>query len=389
MHVHHHTTLQSQGGTAQFAHNLMAWLARHDVTGSHTYEIQDNASTGQCLSPFAVAEHVRNPGNLADDTAIVHLHGSADWPTCLDGFAATSHRLVLTLHDCRLLTGGCAYPLHCGAWKTGCQQDCPQNLAAHADHSRAVFRLLETLRPLLISPSAWLSRMVREIHPQARIHTIPNAVPESLGPPASKSSEEKRIVKRELGIDAAGKVVLFVAHGGKQAMYKGGHLWERLWKRVKQGEPRAVAVAVGGNAIHRSGDFLELPYLDQERLLRCMDAADVLVYPSLADNHPLIILEAMCRGLPCAAFASGGIPEQVIHEQSGLLSPPGDMVSLAASVLEILGNPRLGRQLAQAGRDRFIRLFQMDHMGRRHLRLYAESPLSRPDRAASRSSNVG
>ncbi|WP_031387765.1 glycosyltransferase [Desulfonatronum thiodismutans] len=376
MHVHHHTTLQSQGGTAQVAHNLMAWLSRHDVTGSHTYEIQDDASPGQRLPPIAVAEHVRTPDNLANNTTTIHLHGSADWPTCLDGFAATSHRLVLTLHDCRLFTGGCAYPLDCGLWKTGCREACPQKLPNPALHHQVVFRLLEMLRPLLISPSAWLSRMVREIHPQARIHTIPNAVPESLGP-AIKSSEYKRDVKRELGIDAAGKVVLFVAHGGKQAMYKGGHLWERLWKRVKQGEPRAVAVAVGGNAIHRhGGDFIELPYLDRERLLRCMDASDVLIYPSLADNHPLIILEAMSRGLPCAAFASGGIPEQIVHEQSGLLSPPGDVVRLAASVLDILGNPRLGRQLAQAGRDRFIRLFQMDHMGRRHLRLYADLPRS-------------
>ena len=374
MHVHHHTTLQSQGGTAQVAHNLMVWLALHGVTGSHSYEIQDDASPGQRLPPFAVAKHVDHPNNREDDATIVHLHGSADWPTCLDGFAANPHGLVITLHDCRLLTGGCANPLHCESWKTGCQTACPQNLPAPAEHRRAVFRLLATLQPLLISPSAWLSRMVREIHPQARIHTIPNAVPESLGPAATKSSEEKRGVKRELGIDAAGKVVLFVAHGGKQAIYKGGHLWERLWMRIKQGEPRAVAVTVGGNAIHRGGDFIELPYLDRERLVRCLDAADVLVYPSLADNHPLIILEAMSRGLPCAAFASGGIPEQIVHEQCGLLSPPGDVVRLAASVLEILGNPRLGRQLAQAGRDRFTRLFQMDHMGHRHLRLYADLP---------------
>ena len=181
-------------------------------------------------------------------------------------------------------------------------------------------------------------------------------------------------MKRELGIDVAGKVVLFVAHGGKQARYKGGHLWDRIWKHIKKGEPRAVALAVGGDALRRSEDFLELPYLDQEHLSRCMNAADVLVYPSLADNHPLIILEAMSRGLPCAAFASGGIPEQIIHEHSGLLAPSGDVNRLAASALNILRNPRLGNQLAKTAQDRFIRLFQMEHMGHRHLRLYADLP---------------
>ncbi|WP_028572894.1 glycosyltransferase [Desulfonatronum lacustre] len=374
MHVHHHTTLQSQGGTARVALNLMDWLSRQGVTSSHSFEIQDGADSGERLQPSAVAEHVRHSTNLPSSQIVVHLHGSGDWPTCLEGFAANPHGLVITLHDCRLLTGGCAYPLECGFWKTGCREACPQNLPAPAHHHQAVFRLLATLRPLLISPSAWLSRMVRESHPQAQIQTIPNAVPEKPGPLAIKSAAVKTAMKRELGIDVAGKVVLFVAHGGKQARYKGGHLWDRIWKHIKKGEPRAVALAVGGDALRRSGDFLELPYLDQEHLSRCMNAADVLVYPSLADNHPLIILEAMSRGLPCAAFASGGIPEQIIHEHSGLLAPLGDVNRLAASALNILRNPRLGNQLAKTAQDRFIRLFQMEHMGHRHLRLYADLP---------------
>ncbi|WP_045218195.1 glycosyltransferase [Desulfonatronum thioautotrophicum] len=372
MQVHHHTTLQSQGGTAQAVQNLMDWLAEHDVTGSRSYEIQDSGTTGQCLQPSSVAGQVRLPALSSGRKAVIHLHGSFDWPACLEGFLATTQHLVLTLHDCRLLTGGCAYPLNCGFWKTGCQETCPQNLPAPAHHRQAVFRLLEALRPQLIVPSAWLTRMVREIHPQAQIQTIPNAVPEMFAPASIISSEEKRTAKREMGIDPTGKVMLFVAHGGRQAIYKGGHLWERIWKLVKQKEPLAVALAVGGNAIHRAGDCIELPYLDQKHLARCMRAADVLVYPSLADNHPLIILEAMSLGLPCAAFARGGIPEQIIHEHSGLLSPPGDIAHLAASVLEILSNGRIAKQFAQASRERYARLFNMEHMGRRHLRLYAE-----------------
>ncbi|TVQ99403.1 MAG: glycosyltransferase [Desulfovibrionales bacterium] len=372
MQVHHHTTLQSQGGMAQAVQNLMDWLAGHGVTGSRSHEIQDSAESGLCLHPSDVAGYVRLAVPSSGRKAITHLHGSVDWPACLEGFVGTAHHLVLTLHDCRLLTGGCAYPLDCEFWKTGCQKTCPQNLPTPADHRRAVSRLLETLRPRLISPSAWLTRMVLEVHPQARIQTIPNAVPETLAPTPIITSEEKRAAKREMGINTMGKVMLFVAHGGKQSMYKGGHLWEQIWKHVKAREPLAVALGVGGDAILRDGDCIELPYLDQEHLARCMRAADVLVYPSLADNHPLVLLEAMSHGLPCAAFACGGIPEQIVHEHSGLLSPPGNVVHLAASVMEILGNARLARQFAQTSRDRYVRLFQMDHMGRRHLRLYAE-----------------
>lgn len=376
MHVHHHTTLQSQGGTARVALNLMDWLSEQGVISSHSFELQDGNDAGQRLQPSAVAEHVRQSANLPDNQVVAHLHGSADWPTCLEGFIAKTYGLVITLHDCRLLTGGCAYPLECRLWKTGCREVCPQKLPNPGDHRQAVFRLLEELRPLLIVPSAWLGRMVRESHPKARIQIIPNAIPENPGPLAIKSAALKAAMKREFGIDVAGKVVLFVAHGGKQAMFKGGHLWEGIWKHMKKGEPRAVALAVGGDAVRRSGDFLELPYLDRKHLARCMNAADVLVYPSLADNHPLIILEAMSRGLPCAAFASGGIPEQIIHEHSGLLTPPGDVNRLTASALDILRNKRLGNQLAKTAQDRFTRLFRMEHMGHNHLRLYADLPRS-------------
>lgn len=364
LHVHHHSTLQSRGGTARVAHGLLNYLSARDISASHSYEMQDSEPAGLCLAPENLAHKSAHPVL----PTVTHLHGSEDWLACLNPFSKNStSKLLITLHDCRLLTGGCAYPLDCRQWETGCRNSCPQNIAETAVRWRCLSDLIRKLRPMFIAPSAWLTRMVRSLHPDAQIQIIPNGIAATNDKPFSKAEQ-----KRKLGIHPASRVVLFVAHGGKLAMYKGGHLWAAIWRQIKKNNPHAVALAVGGDEVRRSGDYLEMPYLDQNHLLQCMDAADVFVYPALADNHPLIILEAMSRCLPCTAFATGGIPEQIIHNQSGLLVTRNDVQGLSAMAVQILQNPGLGRHLAINARQRFEKLFSLELSGEQHLRLYRQ-----------------
>lgn len=362
MHVHHHTLLQSQGGTARVAQSLLGLLPGLGITAGHSYELQDSGTPGIKLSPEQVASQA-----TPDADAIIHLHASRDWPACLRAFSRRKNVPLITLHDCRLLTGGCASPLSCRQWETGCAGACPQNLQGTGSHWKNVHTLLDELHPSLVAPSAWLARMVRALHPNARVRIIPNGIVRTGPDPLPKNE-----VKQSLGIHPASKVVLFVAHGGKRAMYKGGHLWADIWARMKSCESRAVALAVGGESIARNGDFLELPCLNQENLIRCMDAADVLVYPSLADNHPLLVLEAMSRSLPCAAFAAGGIPEQIVNGRTGLLAPPGNVECLAALALRILWQPRFGKYLASQALKRYQALFRLERMGKAYLDVYRQ-----------------
>ena len=66
-----------------------------------------------------------------------------------------------------------------------------------------------------------------------------------------------------------------------------------------------------------------------------MQQAHLFVLPSLWDNMPCVILEAMATGLPIVSTRTGGIPDMV-DEQTGILAEPGDAPSLLRALRRML-----------------------------------------------------
>ena len=66
-----------------------------------------------------------------------------------------------------------------------------------------------------------------------------------------------------------------------------------------------------------------------------MQQADLFVLPSLWENLPCVILEAMATGLPIVATRTGGVPE-VVDERTGVLVEPGDARRLAGALAHML-----------------------------------------------------
>ena len=228
-------------------------------------------------------------------------------------------------------------------------------------------RLREELRrldPLLVAPSRWLAGMARSVLPDLRTTVVPNGVPWTAERPGERGQARKR-----LGIHARAAVILFAAHGGKEALLKGGAHWEPIWARIKEQLPEAVGLFVGGNRSGRQGDLLLLPFADRRSMDLVLEASSLLVYPTLADNHPLVVLEAMARGTCVAAFEVGGLGEQIRSGSTGLLVPPGQWRTLADRAAEALRTGRaagMARTAWEHGRDRF----SVERMVRDYLRIY-------------------
>jgi glycosyltransferase involved in cell wall biosynthesis len=85
--------------------------------------------------------------------------------------------------------------------------------------------------------------------------------------------------------------------------------------------------------------------------------AEVFSLPTEVDACPLVFLEAMAAGLPAVAVLSGGVPEMVVHEETGLLSQPGDSDALGEHLLRLLENPDLARRMGEAGKKRVFAEF--------------------------------
>jgi glycosyltransferase involved in cell wall biosynthesis len=78
----------------------------------------------------------------------------------------------------------------------------------------------------------------------------------------------------------------------------------------------------------------------------------VLVLPSRQEAFPLITLEAMAAGVPVIATRVGGIPEQIVHLESGLLVPPEDAAALVDWIVRLHDDHELRARLIQEAAKR-------------------------------------
>ncbi len=84
---------------------------------------------------------------------------------------------------------------------------------------------------------------------------------------------------------------------------------------------------------------------------------ELFVLASRQDAFPLATLEAMAAGLPVIATAVGGLPEQVVHLETGVLVPPERPDALADWIVRLHGDPGLRMRLARAAAERVAERF--------------------------------
>lgn len=96
----------------------------------------------------------------------------------------------------------------------------------------------------------------------------------------------------------------------------------------------------------------------QEPVEEILSIADVFLMPSGSETFGLAALEAMACGVPVVASDIGGIPELVLHEETGFLCPLGDIEAYTESVQALLENEELRLQLARASRARAVDVFE-------------------------------
>ena len=115
-----------------------------------------------------------------------------------------------------------------------------------------------------------------------------------------------------------------------------------------------------------------LGFIAPQDLPRYYSAADVFAAPSLADNLPYTVLEAMGCETPVVASRVGGIPEEVEDGKTGKLFSPGDWRELGAALNELLADETQARVLGRAGRARVEKMFGLPAFVSQYERLYAE-----------------
>lgn len=122
----------------------------------------------------------------------------------------------------------------------------------------------------------------------------------------------------------------------------------------------------------------------RDHLIRLYTHASVFVCPSVYEPFGIINLEAMACETPVVASAVGGIPEVVVHEETGFLVPFDPVSSqdfepkvpeqfskdLAAAVNRLLDDPASMRAMGRKARERVEQYFSWTSIARRTLEFY-------------------
>jgi len=110
----------------------------------------------------------------------------------------------------------------------------------------------------------------------------------------------------------------------------------------------------------------------REDVLSLMKSADLFVMSSVTEGLGSAVLDAMAMGLAVVGTQAGGIPEAVVHRETGLLVPPGEPKPLAAAIVRLLKDPLRRAQFGHAGRTRVEQRFGVDRLVDGTLAVYRE-----------------
>lgn len=268
--------------------------------------------------------------------------------------------IVWTLHDMWPFTGGCHYSGDCLRFAENCG-DCP--LLRHSgSHDRSYMQHLQKQNIYQLSTVAfvgcshWMMDMAARSgvfrgEKNSLFASVFNPIDTSVFKPASKAD-----ARRALRLPVDKKLVLFGAANLNDPRKGMQHLATAL-HRLRQQEASLAdsleLVAFGKN----SDAFKEqVPFplhsfnviAREQEMVRLYQAADLFVLPSLQDNLPNTVMEAMACGTPVAAFKTGGVPEMISHKQNGYLAPLENAEELAAGIRFLLTQPGIEKRQTAA-----------------------------------------
>ena len=250
--------------------------------------------------------------------------------------------VVWTMHDIWPATAICHLTLDCRRFETGCCYcrllpggGSAHDLAARTWHRKQ--QMLSGRHITFVACSQWLAGEARRsaLLQGQRVESIPNPIDSRIYRPG-----DQKTARQAWGLPQEGRIILFASQRVTNP-YKGMSYLIEACNLLAQQHPEQVnnlTIAILGG--HADEVVAQLPFHscplgyvnDERRIAEVYRAADVFVLPSLSENLPNTIMEAMACGVPSVAFHVGGIPEEIDHRQNGYVAAYRDAADLAKGI---------------------------------------------------------
>ena len=274
---------------------------------------------------------------------VIHLHWVNQGMLSLKGIQKilqSGKPVVWTMHDIWPATALCHVTLGCQHFTSKCG-NCrllPGGGSSH-DYSTTIWqrkqRMLADENIYFVACSHWLESEAKRsaLLKGQKITSIPNPIDTRIYKRGNKQEARQR-----LGLPLDKKLILFASQRVTN-VNKGMDYLIEACRQLQISD--AAVVILGGHAeevvSQLSLEAYPLGYVnDEQRIVDVYHAADVFVLPSLSENLPNTIMEAMACGVPCVGFKVGGIPEEIDHRRNGYVAEYRSAEDLARGICWIL-----------------------------------------------------
>lgn len=287
--------------------------------------------------------------------------------------------VVITMHDMWYFTGICHYAGNCTRYESHCYQ-CPQLTQGGwgTDWAAKVFeqkrQMFSDVKVSFVGCSQWITNMaIRSSLTQGQfvIH-IPNTINTHVFYPTDMAK-----VRQKWNLPADKQLILF----GSQRITderKGFRYLAEACNIIKASNP-ALADKLGIVVLGSHSDKVEslipfevypINYLSNEHeVMEMYNAVDLFVTPSLQDNLPNTIVEAMACGTPCVGFKVGGIPEMIDHKENGYVATYKNATDFATGIQWCLDKAN-HEVLCENAHKKALNTYSEDRIARRYTDVY-------------------
>lgn len=309
---------------------------------------------------------------------IINLHWINKSHLQIETIANFNKPIVWTLHDMWAFTGGCHYTQDCNKFVDFCGA-CPilgSNKNFDLSHSiwQRKHNAWKNINLTVVCLSSWMAKCAASssLFRNRRIEIIPNGIDTYQYKPINR-----QIVRELLNLPQDKQIILFGAINATSSPRKGFYFLQLALKELCKTEwqDKVELVVIGASQPDNQTDFcFKTKYLgklsDDISIAQIYAAVDVFVAPSIQDNLPNTVMEAMSCGTPCVGFNVGGMPDMIEHQKNGYLAEPFEIQDLAQGIGWVLENKQRHQKLCEYARRKVEQEFSQELQARRYASLY-------------------
>jgi glycosyltransferase involved in cell wall biosynthesis len=290
---------------------------------------------------------------------------------------------IFTLHDMWSFTGHCIYSDDCDRWQTGCGK-CPYpdtypSIRRDSTHIEWLLKrkIYASSNLVIVTLSKWLTDLAQKsILNTLPIHHIPNGIDTETYQPLNPD-----LCRSVLNIPTGKKVLMFGAQSLSDPRKGGDLLIQALKKLPESLKADTVLLTFGGGNIKAPGvlgmKIIDLGYISSDRLkVIAYSAADLFIFPTRADNLPLVLQESMACGTPMVSFEIGGVPDLVRPMITGYLAKPENAKDMADGIVQLLEDNDLRETMSQECRAIALQEYSVELQAQRYINLYEQTILA-------------